>query len=952
MRGSGRAIAVCLTLCIVLSPGATATSIATDYGSTDAPDADVGPNEPGAANQTSQAGATDATRSQAADPRPEITDVSVPDRVTIGETVTVEVTAENRGGQAGEFSTIAVSSPSLDESDDASHARVVSHDLGYDTIAASGDTIYTADEEEIQASYLLAEAGTTSDSRWEAGATHAGTFEFTPQETGTFVVYVRTTLSDEADPTRKFTAPRNGDATDQQDFAVRRYEVTVTEPIRRQAAGDLRNVSEAYDLFYEYTLNAEQLRERSQDYGRQTMEAVIPNVEDVGMEYLSRAGDVQSPSVASNLLTLTRQSISLYLSVRLGAVASLMESSGYGPGSYDRLRSQLDSLRENTRALEDHSLGDGQLSGAEGELLRERMAILERLYETQSLYEANIRANANQIDFVDPSDSLIGPILDVGDIDEDDYRAIRRQLDALEATLIVDYYATQAVLNPSPDYQYENLSAVAGGEQPSYPDPTTERIDAPDQLTVGETATVTMTVRNDGATADWQSIAASFPDAQADDVEITEQFSGADYASVLGEGETAGAAYGQREVSLEYPLAEVGGRWEGGQTRSITVSVTPRETGTFRIYAKSVAQAGSWSAAPPIGEGDAVDQQAESVVVREIPVTAANEPPTAGFSVDPTDPTTGETVTFDASESDDSDGEVRQYAWDFNGDGSVDATTDSPTTTNTYRSAGEYDVTLTVTDDSGTTASDSVSVTVTSDTPTETATETATETPPDTDTETPTDTVTETSTETPTDAVTETATETTDTVTETQTEASANEGSISLSANASQTVDGEHVRVTFEVRNTGSEPQGALLEVGGAIDDLSGNWTIANRTDDAGAWRNSQRVWFFQNLAPDDPAEPSILLSPPEEASGNYSLRVRARTDEANASDGVGFAIRETPLLSAVDRNDNGRIDDAEILDAIEWWRTDQRVPDTDLRISNMQILELTDVWREGGSFR
>jgi PKD repeat protein len=86
-----------------------------------------------------------------------------------------------------------------------------------------------------------------------------------------------------------------------------------------------------------------------------------------------------------------------------------------------------------------------------------------------------------------------------------------------------------------------------------------------------------------------------------------------------------------------------------------------------------------------------------------------NAPPEASFSHDPKDQyqgdtTTydalvGETITFDASGSSDSDGTVETYSWDF-GDGSTNDVSGNGIN-HSYSTAGEYTVELTVTDNDG-----------------------------------------------------------------------------------------------------------------------------------------------------------------------------------------------------------------------------------------------------------
>ncbi|MCS6903198.1 MAG: PKD domain-containing protein [Candidatus Bipolaricaulota bacterium] len=85
----------------------------------------------------------------------------------------------------------------------------------------------------------------------------------------------------------------------------------------------------------------------------------------------------------------------------------------------------------------------------------------------------------------------------------------------------------------------------------------------------------------------------------------------------------------------------------------------------------------------------------------------------APFAIFSATPITGEAplkVAFNGSASHDPDGSITQYEWDFNGDGTVDAT--GATVTYTYTVSGTFVATLTVTDDRGLKSRSSVTINV------------------------------------------------------------------------------------------------------------------------------------------------------------------------------------------------------------------------------------------------
>jgi hypothetical protein len=83
----------------------------------------------------------------------------------------------------------------------------------------------------------------------------------------------------------------------------------------------------------------------------------------------------------------------------------------------------------------------------------------------------------------------------------------------------------------------------------------------------------------------------------------------------------------------------------------------------------------------------------------QVSVYGAKSPPIAAFTWSPQYPKPNQTVTFDASESYDPDGQITSYYWDF-GDG-TNMTETSPKINHTYTTYGPKYVTLTVTDNDG-----------------------------------------------------------------------------------------------------------------------------------------------------------------------------------------------------------------------------------------------------------
>ena len=91
-------------------------------------------------------------------------------------------------------------------------------------------------------------------------------------------------------------------------------------------------------------------------------------------------------------------------------------------------------------------------------------------------------------------------------------------------------------------------------------------------------------------------------------------------------------------------------------------------------------------------------------------VESPNDGPTAEFTYSPTEPTTGETVSFDSTTSD-PDGEIVGHEWRVDGE----VVGDQPSLEYAFPGPGEYTVSLTITDDDGATTTAERTVTVQED---------------------------------------------------------------------------------------------------------------------------------------------------------------------------------------------------------------------------------------------
>ena len=131
-------------------------------------------------------------------------------------------------------------------------------------------------------------------------------------------------------------------------------------------------------------------------------------------------------------------------------------------------------------------------------------------------------------------------------------------------------------------------------------------------------------------------------------------------------------------------------------------------TGSGKIVNHAFSSTGNYNVKLTVTDNEgATDSSTKIVTVTEL--TTPNQSPTASFTANPTSGVAPLNVSFNASNSSDSDGNIVNYVWDFK-DGNVGT---GQTVNHIFTSTGSYNVKLTVTDNEGVTDSTTKTITVT-----------------------------------------------------------------------------------------------------------------------------------------------------------------------------------------------------------------------------------------------
>jgi|GEM_PF-2455817 copper(I)-binding protein len=179
----------------------------------------------------------------------------------------------------------------------------------------------------------------------------------------------------------------------------------------------------------------------------------------------------------------------------------------------------------------------------------------------------------------------------------------------------------------------------------------------------------------------------------------------------------------------------------------------------------------------------------------------------------------------------------------------------------------------------------------------------------------------------------------------TQNDETAESGALSLTAASNPTLDGT-VRVQFTLENTGGDATAVTLNASDVIapDALS----LSNHSSDGGVWQASTQTWLFQDLEPDESVTAAVDVA----VDSNASEQTVTGTANGNGQEVSATATVDRDGLAtvqAVDSNDDGKLDDTEVVQAINSWRNDDPVGDSNQTITDEEIREITNLWEQGG---
>jgi PGF-CTERM protein len=107
--------------------------------------------------------------------------------------------------------------------------------------------------------------------------------------------------------------------------------------------------------------------------------------------------------------------------------------------------------------------------------------------------------------------------------------------------------------------------------------------------------------------------------------------------------------------------------------------------------------------------------------------------------------------------------------------------------------------------------------------------------------------------------------------------AAAQSGGLEVSAEGGEVDAGENVTVSFSVENTG-EATGVVLNITEAPD----GWSVVSQENANGTWNSNENKWIWLTVDADETVEPSVTMSVPDDASGEYTVGATASTSDSS----------------------------------------------------------------------
>ncbi|MCB1187383.1 PKD domain-containing protein [bacterium] len=187
--------------------------------------------------------------------------------------------------------------------------------------------------------------------------------------------------------------------------------------------------------------------------------------------------------------------------------------------------------------------------------------------------------------------------------------------------------------------------------------------------------------------------------------------------SELEQVEVTGQPAGGLVVTTASSFSEIGGQVELNVSGAELYDIDFDGDGSFEISDGSDSQylmpaSGAGILRPRVRGHDA-DGNHVALGGLSVLVTIANLPPFADLELEQTSIAPGQSIRMSAVNSQDLDGVIDTFEWDFDGDGSFDDDTGStPFTSHTYTEPGYYDVEMRVTDEDGDSSSAFATLTV------------------------------------------------------------------------------------------------------------------------------------------------------------------------------------------------------------------------------------------------